>query len=63
MWVMRAILIALVVVCVVAFAIYNVNPDQTVDVNLVWAERDAVPLITVIFWAFAAGVFVSLLLA
>ncbi|MEW5994736.1 MAG: LapA family protein [Candidatus Zixiibacteriota bacterium] len=59
---MRAILIALIIVCVVAFAIYNVSPGQTVAVNLIWARYVDVPVITVVFWSFAVGVFVSLLI-
>ncbi len=62
MWVLRAILVALVVVCVVAFALYNVGSGQTVTVNLIWVKFVEVPLITVVFWSFAAGVLVSLLL-
>jgi len=62
MWVLRAILVALVVVCVVAFALYNVGSGQAVTVNLIWVKFVEVPLITVVFWSFAAGVLVSLLL-
>lgn len=62
MWVLRAILVALIVVCIVAFALYNVSSDQTVTVHLIWAKFVEVPLITVVFWSFVAGVLVSLLL-
>ncbi len=62
MWALRAILVALVIVVVVAFALYNVGSGQKVTVDLIWAKYVEVPLITVIFWAFAAGVFVSLLI-
>jgi uncharacterized membrane protein YciS (DUF1049 family) len=62
MWVVRAILIALVIVAVVAFAMYNVGAGQTVTVNLIWATYLDVPLITVVFWSFVAGVIVSLLI-
>ena len=62
MWVLRAVLIALIVVCVVAFALYNIGSDQVVTVNLIWAKFVDVPLITVVFWSFAAGVLVSLLI-
>lgn len=62
MWVLRAILVALVVVCVVAFALYNVGSGQAVAVDLIWVKFVDVPLITVVFWSFAAGVLVSLLL-
>lgn len=62
MWALRAILIAAVVVVVVAFAYYNSSQTQTVSVNLIWAKYVNVPLITVVFWAFVAGVVVSLFL-
>ncbi|HWR83314.1 MAG TPA: LapA family protein [Candidatus Deferrimicrobium sp.] len=62
MWVLRAVLTALMVVCIVAFAVYNIGPDRQVSVDLIWARFIQVPLVTVVFWAFAAGVFVSLLL-
>lgn len=64
MWVIRAIIIALIVIALVAFAYFNINPTQKVDVDLVidhWQYVD-VPLITVVFWAFVAGVAVSLAL-
>ncbi len=61
MWVLRAILIALLVVIVVAFALHNVGVGQEVSVNLIWVKYVDVPLITVVFWSFAAGVVVSLL--
>ena len=60
MWVIRAVMIALVVICVVAFAYFNVGHEQTIDVNLIWARFIDVPLITVVFWAFVGGVIVSL---
>ncbi len=62
MWALRAILIAAVVIVVVAFAYYNSSQTQTVSVNLIWAKYVNVPLITVVFWAFVAGVVVSLFL-
>jgi len=62
MWAIRAILIAIVVIAVVAFASYNVGTTQTVDVNLIWMSYLSVPLVTVVFWAFTAGVLVSLVL-
>jgi len=58
---LRAILIALLIVIVVAFALHNVGADQKVSVNLIWVKYVDVPLITVVFWSFAAGVVVSLL--
>lgn len=62
MWAIRAILIAIVVIAVVAFASYNVGTTQTVDVNLIWMSYLGVPLVTVVFWAFTAGVLISLVL-
>jgi uncharacterized membrane protein YciS (DUF1049 family) len=61
MWAVRAILIVALVLCVVAFAYYNPpNPQQNVQVNLIWAKYVDVPLITVVFWSFVLGVLVSL---
>ncbi|MFH1687186.1 MAG: LapA family protein [bacterium] len=67
MWALRAILIALVLVCVVLFGLFNSGPDQTVDVHLIGFSlakmtRLDVPLITVVAYSVAAGVFVSLML-
>lgn len=62
MWAVRAVLVGLVIVCLVAFAFYNVGTSRKVDVNLIYAEYIDVPLITVVFWAFVAGMVVSLLL-
>ncbi|UCG61999.1 MAG: LapA family protein [Candidatus Zixiibacteriota bacterium] len=62
MWALRAILIALLLILVVGFAYYNLYPSQTVDINLIFAERFDVPLLTVVFWSFVAGVLVSLVL-
>jgi uncharacterized membrane protein YciS (DUF1049 family) len=62
MWVVRAVLIALVVVIVVAFAFYNVGTEQRVAINLIWAKYVDVPLTVVVFWSFVAGVAVSLVL-
>jgi uncharacterized integral membrane protein len=50
------------VICVVAFAFYNVGSSQTVELNLVFVKLINVPLITVVFWSFVAGVLVSLFL-
>lgn len=60
MWALRAILIALVVVAIIAFVTYN--PSQKVDINLIYAQYVEVPLLTVIFWSFASGILVSLIL-
>ena len=60
MWAIRAILIVALVLVVVAFAYYNLNENQVVDIDLVWAQYVQVPLFTVVFWAFVAGLMVSL---
>ncbi|UCE24768.1 MAG: LapA family protein [Candidatus Zixiibacteriota bacterium] len=62
MWVVRAIIIALLVIVVVAFAYFNFSPSQKVDVNLIYVKYLDVPLVTVVFWSFVAGVLVSLVL-
>lgn len=62
MWIIRSFLTALIVICIIAFALYNVGPAQKVDVHLVWADYLDVPLVTVVFWAFVAGVLFSLVL-
>jgi len=60
MWAVRAILIVVLVLCVVAFAYDNLALQQTVDIHLIWAKRFDVPLLTVVFWAFLVGVLLSL---
>ena len=60
MWAIRSILLILLVICVVAFAYYNTATEQKVSINLIWANFIEVPLITVVFWSFVAGVLVSL---
>lgn len=62
MWIVRAILITLVIVCIVAFAFYNIDRGNEVDVNLIYVSFANVPMVTVVFWSFVAGAFVSLLL-
>jgi len=62
MWIVRAILITLVIVCIVAFAFYNIGPGNEVDVNLIYISFANVPMVTVVFWSFVAGALVSLLL-
>lgn len=64
MWAIRAVLIAILVVLVVAFAYNNFGADQTVDVHLqpLFHNYVDVPLVTVVFWAFVAGIILSLLL-
>jgi uncharacterized membrane protein YciS (DUF1049 family) len=64
MWAVRAILILLLILVVVAFAYNNFGQDQVVDVHLepVFSNYLGVPLVTVVFWAFAGGAVLSLLL-
>jgi uncharacterized membrane protein YciS (DUF1049 family) len=64
MWVVRAVLVAILIIVVVAFAYSNFGADQTVDVNLqpFYYNYSGVPLVTVVFWSFVAGVILSLLL-
>ncbi len=62
MWALRAVLIAFVVICVVAFAYHNSNPSQKINVDLVYAKYIDVPLVMVVFWSFVAGMILSLIL-
>jgi uncharacterized integral membrane protein len=62
MWAVRAVIVALLVIMVVAFAYFNFSPSQKVDVNLIYVKYLDVPLVTVVFWSFVAGVLVSLIL-
>ena len=62
MWVIRAVLIAILLIAVVGFAYYNFNPAKTVDIDLIYTQYVNVPLVTVVFWAFVAGVLMSLIL-
>lgn len=64
MWAIRAALIALLILIIVAFAFYNVDPDQVVDVHLkpLFSDRVDVSLVMVVFWGFVSGVVLSLLL-
>jgi len=62
MWVFRSILILIIIGIVVGFALYNSGSNQTVDIDLIWAQRTAVPIITVVFWSFILGALVSWLL-
>ena len=63
MWVIRAILIALVIILVIAFAYSNTGLEQVVDVHMKPLFPNYVddPLLTVVFVAFATGMFMSLL--
>ena len=62
MWAVRAILIALVIIIVVAFAYFNLNSEQTINVDLIYVKYVEVPLVTVVFWSFIAGMLISLFL-
>ena len=64
MWALRAVLIAVLIIVVVAFAYNNFGENQTVDVKLkpFYHDYAGVPLVTVVFWAFVAGTLLSLLL-
>lgn len=62
MWAIRAVLIFVVVAAIVGFLIYNATLDQRVAVNLYWKQYDNVPLLIALFWAFAGGMFFSLVL-
>lgn len=64
MWALRAVLVAALIILMVAFAYNNTGPTQVVDVNLrpLYFNYEAVPLVTVVFWAFLGGVVLALLL-
>ena len=64
MWVFRALLIAILVVLLIAFAYNNLGPDQVVDVHLSPLAHDYVdvPVVTVVFWSFVAGAILALIL-
>ncbi len=63
MWAIRAVLIFFVIIVVVAFAYNNSGQNQVVDVFLdpLYHDFVDVPLVTVVFWAFMAGVILSVL--
>ena len=62
MWIIRAVLIAIIVIAVIAFAFFNLNTNQIVDVDLIYVKYVEVPLVTVVFWSFVAGMLVSLVM-
>ena len=62
MWVVRAILIALIVIAVIAFVVLNPITSQQVDVDLYFAKYVGVSLAIVVFWSLVAGILVSLVL-
>lgn len=64
MWAVRAVLLVLLILVIVAFAFNNFSPDQTVDINFqpFYNNYVGVPLVTVVFWSLTAGAILSLLL-
>jgi uncharacterized integral membrane protein len=64
MWAVRAVLVLLLVLLMVAFAYSNFGADQTVDVRLepLLPNYVDVPLVTVVFWSFVAGAILSMVL-
>lgn len=64
MWVVRAVLIAVLIIALIAFAFNNFGPDQKVDVNLgpFYHDYTDVPLVTVVFWGFVGGVVLAMIL-
>ncbi|RKX28464.1 MAG: hypothetical protein DRP47_04300 [Candidatus Zixiibacteriota bacterium] len=61
MWALRAFFVTIIVLAIVTFAIYNVQLDQRIDVNLIWTTYSQVTAIEIVFWSFACGVVLSLL--
>jgi len=64
MWVIRTILVLLLLLLIVAFAFNNMGSDQRVAVHLrpLLPDYVDVPLVTVVFWAFAAGALLCMVL-
>jgi uncharacterized membrane protein YciS (DUF1049 family) len=62
MWVFRSFLILVIIAIIIGFALSNSGPDQTVDIDLIWAQRYDVPILTVVLWSFILGILVSWLL-
>ena len=64
MWVIRTILMLLLLLMIVAFAFNNMESDQKVAVHLrpLLPNYVDVPLVTVVFWAFAAGALLCMVL-
>ena len=62
MWVFRSFLILVIIAVIIGFALSNSGLDQTVDIDLIWAQRFNVPILTVVLWSFILGVLVSWLL-
>lgn len=62
MWAIRALLILLIVIAIVAFFALNIGTAQKVDVDLGFQKYYDVSLVLVTFWAFVAGALVSMVL-
>jgi uncharacterized integral membrane protein len=64
MRIVRAVLVALIIIVIVAFAYNNTSQGQVVDVYLkpLFPNYVDVPLLTVVFWSFFSGVLMSLLI-
>jgi uncharacterized membrane protein YciS (DUF1049 family) len=63
MWVFRSVLILIVIAIIIGFALYNSGPDQTVkNLDLILAQRQNVPIVTVVFWSFILGALIAWLL-
>jgi len=64
MWVIRAVLVAVLLLLMVGFAYNNMGDNHTVNVNLwpVGPNLQDVQLNVVVFWSIASGVLLSLLL-
>lgn len=62
MWALRAVLVLLLLLLVVAFAYNNFGTEQTVDVRLepLLSNYVDVPLVTVVFWSFVGGAVLSM---
>lgn len=63
MWVVRTVLVLLLLLLVVGFAYNNTGVDQKVAVYLepAFSNYVDVPMLTVVFWAFAGGAVLSML--
>ncbi len=62
MWVFRSFLILVIIGIILGFALSNSGLEQKVDINLIWAQRYDVPVLTVVLWSFILGALVSWLL-
>ncbi|RKX23386.1 MAG: hypothetical protein DRP51_00440 [Candidatus Zixiibacteriota bacterium] len=62
MWVFRSFLILVIIGIIIGFALSNSGLEQNVDIDLIWAKRYNVPILTVVLWSFISGALVSWLL-